>query len=636
MSIRTVLATFFFVTILAYGIFVPWLGYYGDDWPGIYNLVTGGLPAMVDYQSFDRPIWGWISGIEHQVIGDRPVGWHIYAALTRYVSAIALWFLCRQIWPKRQIEGAAVALLFLVYPGILQESRGFTYGTIWLQLALFIFSLVLMVKSVRTKQYKITLMMMAVLIAGASWSINEYFMGLELLRPFILWVVISEQTDKPLRRVQSVINYLVLFIITIFGYIVFRLNVFNTTRSEVDPKFFLSEIYLDPVQQFSQRLEHVIPDLVETSLLVWTRVLSEENLRFTSGSTWLAWGIGTLVIMSVFLLLTNLQSDLDDRGLKNRQTIKVWSITGIIGGLLAIITGMLPIWYSNVHYISSDGASRYALPAILGAALLITGLLRLVASNSRQLAIYVSILVGIGTVAHVKSANEFRHEWSDQKQLLSQFVWRIPSLEPGTIVWIQSDVWRKRHPAGYTYAMPLNLIYAPENNTSKLTYWVLPREEDIEKFRLYETQGGILSRGIRNLRFEGSLAQTIVVWYSPPSCLRVIDNSSEIPNLENHQVNAAKKYSNIDLIIRPDEVSPLVPESIFGSNPERDWCFYFEKAELAKQFHNWKRIVELADEARSRGLSPRDTTEWQPFIEGYKKIGRENDAKMLSKIYEGS
>ena len=60
-----------------------------------------------------------------------------------------------------------------------------------------------------------------------------------------------------------------------------------------------------------------------------------------------------------------------------------------------------------------------------------------------------------------------------------------------------------------------------------------------------------------------------------------------------------------------------------------DWCYYFQKAELAEQFHDWGRIVQLGDEARSKGLLPEDTTEWRPFIKGYKKMDnpkRENVA----------
>ena len=38
-----------------------------------------------------------------------------------------------------------------------------------------------------------------------------------------------------------------------------------------------------------------------------------------------------------------------------------------------------------------------------------------------------------------------------------------------------------------------------------------------------------------------------------------------------------------------------------------------------------------ADEVMQKGLSPKDITEWRPFIEGYKRIGRENDAHLLSR-----
>ena len=126
------------------------------------------------------------------------------------------------------------------------------------------------------------------------------------------------------------------------------------------------------------------------------------------------------------------------------------------------------------------------------------------------------------------------------------------------------------------------------------------------------------------------LSRNIVVWYSPPSCLRVLDKHSQIPSTMNRWVDLARKYSNIDFIIGDPRESGRLRESIFGREQIDDWCYYFEKAELAEQFGDWNHIAELADEAREKGLSPKDATEWRPFIEGYKKIGRKNDAQQLS------
>jgi hypothetical protein len=630
--IRFVPLVLLLVTILAYGIFAPWLGYYGDDWPGIYNLVTGGLWAMVDSQSLDRPIWGWISGIEYQFIGDRPIGWHIYAALTRYASALALWFLCRQIWPKHQIEAAAVTLLFLVYPGILQESRGFTYGTIWLQLALSILSLVLMAKSIRIKKtYKIVVIPLALLSAGVSWNISEYFFGFELLRPFILWIVVADQSKSLVDRTLRTVKTWLVYLGALLGYIVYRFSIFDTKRTEVDPSHFLSEILADPVTEVAQRLNFVIPDLIETSLLVWANTLSSGNLSITSRSTWLAWTIGAVVSALVFFLLVNLSSNLDDRSERIQKKIIDWPLVAIIGGLVTTIFGMLPIWFSNVHYVQDTGASRYALPAIIGASLVLVGLLQLVVWNPRKFIICVSVLTGMGTAAHIKSENSYRHEWADQKQLLSQLTWRIPSLETGTVVWLQSDVWRERHPGAYTYAMPLNLTYAPRNKSSDLSFWLLPLEERFEQVELSKIhQARLIYRG-RNLSFNGSLNRNIVVWHSPPSCLRVLDKNSQLPPTINRWVDVARTYSNMDLIIDDPKITRRLPESIFGREAESDWCYYFEKAELAEQYGDWELVAEFADEVRRKGLSPSDATEWRPFIEGYKKMGRGTDARLLSR-----
>ena len=270
----------------------------------------------------------------HKVIGDRPIGWHVYAMLTRYLSALALWFFCRQIWPKHRIESVAVALLFLVYPGILQESRGFTFGTIWVQLALSIFSLALMVKAVRIKNYNLVVITIAILSAGVSWNISEYFLGFELLRPFVLYLAVSDQPKKILYKALVAVKWWSLYLGALLAYVVYRLFVFNTKRTEVDPNHFLSEIFSDPVSEIVLRLNFVIPDLIETSLLVWANTLSPENLSITARSTWLAWMIGAVVIVLAHFLLNNLKSKFDDESAREQKQINGWPLLAILVGSL--------------------------------------------------------------------------------------------------------------------------------------------------------------------------------------------------------------------------------------------------------------------------------------------------------------
>jgi hypothetical protein len=64
----------------------------------------------------------------------------------------------------------------------------------------------------------------------------------------------------------------------------------------------------------------------------------------------------------------------------------------------------------------------------------------------------------------------------------------------------------------------------------------------------------------------------------------------------------------------PQAVTP--PADIFGSEPPHDWCYYYEKADLASQVKDWKQIIELEKAAKQAGLGPHYGTELLPFIEG--------------------
>jgi hypothetical protein len=71
-----------------------------------------------------------------------------------------------------------------------------------------------------------------------------------------------------------------------------------------------------------------------------------------------------------------------------------------------------------------------------------------------------------------------------------------------------------------------------------------------------------------------------------------------------------------------------MPTDIFGE-PQLDWCYYFEKADLARQFREWERIVQLWDEASAAGFQPQNGVEYLPFIEGF---ARQNDWQQAARL----
>jgi len=61
---------------------------------------------------------------------------------------------------------------------------------------------------------------------------------------------------------------------------------------------------------------------------------------------------------------------------------------------------------------------------------------------------------------------------------------------------------------------------------------------------------------------------------------------------------------------------------LFADESDKPWCYYFEKADLARQFEDWQQIGQLGDEAEQRGLRTKKTIELVPFIEGYAHLGQ--------------
>ncbi len=74
-------------------------------------------------------------------------------------------------------------------------------------------------------------------------------------------------------------------------------------------------------------------------------------------------------------------------------------------------------------------------------------------------------------------------------------------------------------------------------------------------------------------------------------------------------------YSNIDkLVQKGSSITP--PSKIFGLEPPRTWCYFFQKASLARQLKDWGSVYQITQVVLQKNLRPKDTNEWLPFLEG--------------------
>jgi hypothetical protein len=268
---------------------------------------------------------------------------------------------------------------------------------------------------------------------------------------------------------------------------------------------------------------------------------------------------------------------------------------------------------------------------MFGAALVMAGLLEMI-RHERVRAALLSLLLALAVGSQFLSGNVFRRDWERQRELYWQFAWRIPALEPGTIIFT------KQMPLDYetdlSMTAPLNWIYAPDyQRGADLPYVLLYTEKRLGGASLPDLEAGTaVAIPYRTVTFHGSPGRSITVFAPPNGCLRVLDpvyNNAELYSREGPALTSTIALSDPTLI-RTQASTPNMPAALFGSAPDYPWCFFYEKAELARQQGDWKSVMLQAASVERMRLRPQDPIEWLPFIEGYARLGMWDQAEQLA------
>ena len=187
---------------------------------------------------------------------------------------------------------------------------------------------------------------------------------------------------------------------------------------------------------------------------------------------------------------------------------------------------------------------------------------------------------------------------------------------------------------------PLNWIYAPDFDSGQMPYLLYAaearHEQSLENFK----PGYEIHQAYRATEFNGSTSQAIVLYFTPPGCLKVVDPATDkkIPQKPKF-VSDMMPISRPELIQTVTEQPASLPGSIFVDSLDVGWCYYFEHAELARQAGDWEQVAMLGNQAfeLEHRLYEVNAPELLTYIEGYTRTGRwqeaveiTNDALQLS------
>ena len=635
----TVPFTLLIVVIAAYGLFAGQQGIHWDDWAFVWIPAFLGKAGIIQYFSVARPFWGYFYVMTTSLIGTNLLGWQVFAIIWQWFASVALWWTLRLAWPRNPHAVFFMTLFAVLYPGFSQHSIAITYGHFFLIFTFFFLSFALMLFGQRYPTYYWPALIGGVLCSAVNLFSLEYYFGIELLRPLLLWMVISDITpDKRAQLKRTLLAYLPYgFVLACF--ILWRMVGFH---SQIYQFHLFSASGSGIVQSLIALLGEAVKAIGASSVEAWWGIfhippMSEMGLSLSI--IYILLSLGSFVGLMFYVLRSQSPEDENALGAASK-VIRQW----LIFGGCAILTAGIPFYIVGLQVRLVFPADRLTQPFALGTAIVIVALLYLIPSNSWRVGI-AALLAALAIGLQFQYGFAFRQDWRMQKSYFWQLSWRAPAIQPGTAILSENTIFPYTDDDALT--LPLNWIYWPTGKSGSLPY--AQKFFSVNAGSAISLQPGspiVMPKNVYN--FKGSTNAVLVAQFNPPSCLHILNPlyDADLPlapaSGETYRTLSAFAFPMLGRkaaialpLSKPDliEASANPPASlpdIFGSEPIHNWCYYYEKADLARQGKDWSRVASLGDKAFAIPYYPDDQSEYLPFIEAYAHIKRWNDAQKLT------
>jgi hypothetical protein len=607
------------LSVIAFGLFIPFLGFYWDDWPTIFYTYNERISSLFNHFTYDRPYSAWAYWLVGR-FGTMPLTWHLAALLIRWAVVVALGWALQPLWPKHVRKIVWISLIFAIYPGYYLQPSAVIFIPHLAAYGLFFVSLGAMGRAYSERKRFGVYTALAVISGTMHMFMVEYYVGLELVRPIYLWLLAAKTQPRKARITEVVKAWLPYG--ALFGVWMSWRLFWLELPVEPYPLVFAQAIRSNPIAGSIELAQVMVRDLFYVLLTAWAEAGRALVSALGTAIGQLGLVLATLTGVGLWLTLTRFSAA------KRSENEDVrFGREALLLGMAGFIFGMLPIWIIGETIAQGEYNLRYTLVAMFGASLVVIGLLTLLIKKESYRILLVSLLVAVTIASHVHAGSEYKTDWEVQRSLYWQLYWRAPSLEESTalISFERLTVTMGDPMTGNA----LNVLY-PQRGT--------PPNADLWNFELNRTRtenairaGEQLTNDYRGLEFSTQAQDDLVFYHvETDACLWMLGPEHAANDYLPEEQRDLVSYSNLDNIV-PSSYSVEYPaRSIFGREPEQGWCFYFQKADLARQMEDWSGVIALMQEAEDRLLFPSNGIEWLPLLEAYLRTEEWEAAGALS------
>jgi hypothetical protein len=596
----------FLAAVIAYGLLAPQLGFYWDDLPMSWIRYELGPQAMAQYFSTNRPVWGLLYQVTTRLIPQEPAYWQAFALLWRWLGAVVVWAIARELWKDKPRFALSVAFLFLLYPGFNQQWGSYLYSHFFIVIFFYLYSVYL---SLKRKTIP------ALIFSALNLWTMEYFFLLEFARIGFIWTSLRDEYPNPRERIKPSLKLWTPYLILFFLAVLSRLFIFN---NQVYGIGLGSKLRAAPLATLLSLAQEFFLSIWTVLVAAWIQIVNAIDPSVHGTRTIALYLVVSLIVFAIALYFLLIQAK-DGTGRRG-----TYYAIGL--GLFLLPFAGAPFWLTGLTISLAHPASRFTLPFMLAVSLIVAGLIEFIPVRARYF--LLAAIIGFSAGRQFLWSTDYLRDWQAQKNLFWQMTWRAPGLKPNTVVLMNEEL---DFYADNSLSAPLNWIYDPNASADRIGYVLFyPTNRLGESLPALQSNLPIQYDYIAG-RFNGNTSNAVAFYYAPPACLRLLDPDLDSDNrfiLDDSLMREASALSNQEQIL--DSSTAVMPD-IYGPEPEHGWCYYFEKADLARQFGDWETVTRLGDEAAKLNDHPNNPVERFVFIEGYAHTGDWDRALKLSK-----
>ena len=605
---------------LAFGFQIPFLGFFQDDWNFVYYSQARGPQGLLELTTIDgRPGGVWVYILGFAILGYEPALWQLVSLVFRILTAITFFLILEKFLPNRRHGNLIASILFLIYPFFTLQPLAVTFSEHFVAYFLFGLSLLFMLNAVEKPRRYLAYSSVAVLAVFVHLFTVEYFVGLELLRPLLLWLFMKTRQGTDTRAsIKKIIASYLPYLAALAAFILWRGLFVTSFGVRNNPLVTI----LDSGQRIETVFRNFFADLSLMLITSWFKVIDPELFVLGPIRNYYILVI-VLIGVAAFYLFSRTSRQNDASAISGR--------TIFLAGLVCYLAGILAAYAIAyiVHEKIPPWNSRFSLPVLPGLALMTTALLDKLIQPSFLRHGVLTVLIGLLIGMHNQNMFNFKTAWEKQERFYQQLLWRAPDIQPNTAIVASEEI--LGYMGDYPTSSGINTMYE-SNSINPIPYWFFTLSAGFKPIPPENSDlGEPLSASKPPAYFHGNTRDAIYINFEPENnqCLWVLrPQDSEYKGLPSGMRSAAldSRIENIATVEKEHKIF----QSIVGEDRDT-WCYYYQKADRARQSGDWTTITQLWDQARNNGWNPDHGFEYLPFIEAYARLGQWEEAFKLTK-----